>query len=174
MLHLRSARYGDLQLLRVLLFEAAFWRPNVPRPPLEQALTDPGLARYVEGFGRAGDFGIVAEEGAKPLGAAWWRYFRAGTPGYGFVDESTPEIAAAVFPAYRGRGIGTALLGALEHEAREQRIARLSLSVEPDNPAAALYERHGFRHLDREGDALTMVIELDQSQAAQDFPPGGT
>jgi ribosomal protein S18 acetylase RimI-like enzyme len=169
MLRLRTARRDDLQLLRALLFEAAFWRPNVLRPPLEQALADPELQRYVEGFSRPGDFGIVAEEGAKPLGAAWWRYFQAGAPGYGFVDESTPEVSAAVLPAYRGRGVGTALLRALEHEAREQGIKRLSLSVEGDNPAAALYKRLGFRPVGREGNALTMVIELDQPQAPQDF-----
>jgi len=168
MLHLRIARYDDRQLLRALLFEAAFWRPDVSRPPLEQALADPELARYVEGFGRRGDFGIVAEERATTLGAAWWRYFRASAPGYGFVDESTPEISVAVLPAYRGRGIGTTLLGALELQARGQGIKRLSLSVERDNPAAALYERHGFRPLGGEGNALTMVIELDQSQAQQD------
>jgi GNAT superfamily N-acetyltransferase len=169
MLRLRTARPDDLRLLRALSFEAAFWRANVPRPPLEQALADPQLGRYVEGFGRAGDFGIVAEEGGEPRGAAWWRYFQAGAPGYGFVDESTPEVSAAVLPPHRGRGIGTALLEALEHEAHEQGIKRLSLSVERDNPAAALYERLGFRPLGREGSALTMVIELDQPPPPLDF-----
>lgn len=138
------------------------------RPSLEQALADPALARYVEGFGRPGDFGVVATEGAEPLGAAWWRYFQAGAPGYGFVYEATPEVSAAVLPAHRRRGIGTSLLGALEHEARDQGIKRLSLSVERDNPATALYERLGFRPLDRWGSALTMVIELDQPQSPRD------
>jgi GNAT superfamily N-acetyltransferase len=170
MLRLRTARRDDLQLLRALLFEAVFWRPNVLRPPLEPALADPELERYVERFGRPGDFGIVAEEGGEPLGAAWWRYFQAVAPGYGFVDESTPEVSAAVLPAHRGRGIGTALLRALEHEAREQGIKRLSLSVERDNPAAALYERLGFRPLGCEGNALTMVIEPDQPQSPRDPP----
>jgi len=160
MLLLRSARHDDLDLLRRLLFEAAFWRPGVMRPPLEQALADPGLACYVQGFGREGDFGIVAEAGAEHLGAAWWRYFRAGAPGYGFIDEGTPEISAAVLPGYRGRGIGSALLAALKREAREQGVARLSLSVELDNPAVALYERHGFRRLHRRANAQTMAIEL--------------
>lgn len=162
MFRLRAARCDDIALLRALLFEAAFWRPGIARPPLEQALADPELARYVDGFGRTGDSGVVAEEGAEALGAAWWRHFRADAPGYGFVDEATPELAMAVLPAHRGRGRGAALLEALEREARDQQIHRLSLSVERDNPAAALYRRRGFRPLGRRGSALTMVIELDQ------------
>ena len=169
MLRLRTARHDDIQLLRALLFEAAFWRPDVVRPPLERALADPALARYVEGFGRPGDFGLVAQEGAEPLGAAWWRYFQAGEPGYGFVDEATPEVSAAVLPTHRRRGTGTALLGELERQARDQGIKRLSLSVERDNPATALYERLGFRPHDRGGSALTMVIELDQPQSPRNF-----
>ncbi len=169
MLRLRTAWRDDIQLLRVLLLEAAFWRPNVVRPPLEQALADPELARYVEGFGRPGDFGVVAEEGAEPLGAAWWRYFQSAAPGHGFVDEATPEVSAAVLPAHRERGIGTVLLAALERQARDQGIKRLSLSVERDNRATALYERLGFRSLGRGGGALTMVIELDQPQSPRNL-----
>jgi ribosomal protein S18 acetylase RimI-like enzyme len=169
MLRLRTAQRDDAQLLRALLYEAAFWRSNVARPQLDEALTNPELARYFEGFGRPGDFGVVAEEGAERLGAAWWRYFQAGAPGYGFVDEATPEISAAVLPGHRRRGIGTALLGALQREARIQGIDRLSLSVEQDNPAIALYERLGFRPLDRERSALTMVIELQRPLPRRNF-----
>jgi GNAT superfamily N-acetyltransferase len=165
MLHLRPAKRDDIELLRALLLEAAYWRPGIGRPPLERALAAPELARYVEGFGRRGDFGVVADEGAEPLGAAWWRYFQAHAPGYGFVDERTPEVSTAVLPAHRGRGIGTTLLEALEREARDQLIERLSLSVERDNPAVALYERVGFRAVGRQGNALTMVIELIDQHA---------
>ncbi len=169
MLRLRTAQRDDIEFLRALLFEAAHWRPNIARPPLEQALADPKLARYVERFGRRGDFGVVADEGAEPLGAAWWRYFEAAAPGYGFVDEATPEVSIAVLQAHRDRGIGTALLEALEREARDRHINRLSLSVERDNPAAALYQRLGFHPLERQGNALTMVIELDQPQSPRNF-----
>jgi ribosomal protein S18 acetylase RimI-like enzyme len=169
MLRVRTAQRDDVQLLRALLFEAAFWRSNVARPPLDEALANPELARYVEGFGRPGDFGLVAEEGAEPLGAAWWRHFQASAPGYGFVDEATPELSAAVLPGHRGRGIGTALLRALQHEARHRGIDRLSLSVEQDNPAVALYERLGFRPLNRERNASTMVIELDRPASRRNF-----
>lgn len=169
MLRLRTAQRDDIELLRALLFEAAHWRPNVVRPPLEQALADRELARYVESFGRRGDFGVVADEGAEPLGAARWRSFEAAAPGYGFVDEATPEVSIAVLPAHRGRGIGTALLEGLEREARDRHINRLSLSVERENPAAALYQRLGFRPLGRQRNALTMVIEIEQPQPPRNF-----
>jgi GNAT superfamily N-acetyltransferase len=161
MLRLRPLDRQDHRLLRVLALEAAFWRPDVPRPPPEEALADPRIARYFEAFGRPGDFGVVAEEDAQGLGAAWWRYFRAEAPGYGFIDEAIPEISAAVLPAHRGRGIGTELIRALEREARDRGLGRLSLSVERDNRAAALYMRLGFRLVAEEGDALTMVLELE-------------
>ena len=143
----------------MLLFEAAFWRPGIDRPSLDEALADPELARYVEGFGRPGDFGIVAEEGANAVGAAWWRYFTDDVPGYGFVDEDTPEVSVAVLAAHRGRGIGAALLRGLEREAHARRIQRLSLSVEADNPAVALYGRLGLVSLGSPRDAITMVLE---------------
>jgi ribosomal protein S18 acetylase RimI-like enzyme len=159
MLRLRVAQRDDLELLRALLFEAAFWRPEVARPSPGEALAAPELARYVEDFGRPGDFGLVAEEHGEPVGAAWWRHFDARAPGYGFVDEATPEITVAVFPAHRSRGIGTTLVEAIRGEARERGIPRLSLSVERDNPALGLYERLGFRPTGGEGNALTMVTE---------------
>jgi GNAT superfamily N-acetyltransferase len=163
-----------MQLLRTLLVEAAYWRPDVARPSLERALADPVLVRYVEGFGRPGDFGVVANERSEPLGAAWWRYFRADAPGYGFVGEATPEVSIAVLPTYRGRGIGTTLLEALEREARGQQVARLSLSVERDNPAAALYERFAFLPVGHRGNALTMAIELDQPKSLRNLLTGDT
>lgn len=83
-----------------------------------------------------------------------------------------PPVSVAVLPADRGRGIGTGLLRALLNKARERRISRLCLSVERDNPAAALYERLGFSPRSSKGDALTMVIE-PHSVAGSTRKPGG-
>jgi ribosomal protein S18 acetylase RimI-like enzyme len=49
----------------------------------------------------------------------------------------------ALAPAFRGRGIGTALLGDLMEEAAASGSA-LSIHVEVNNPARRLYERLGF------------------------------
>ncbi len=50
-----------------------------------------------------------------------------------------------VAPAARGRGVGTALLGAIKIEARRQGLPAIRLDVIDTNPRArALYERQGF------------------------------
>lgn len=54
-------------------------------------------------------------------------------------------VAMWVDPAFRGRGVGDALIGQVEAEARAQGIRRLLLDVVTDNtPAIRLYERIGF------------------------------
>jgi len=51
----------------------------------------------------------------------------------------------AVVPAWRGKGVGRALLAAAEKRARERGCCKLTLEVQDDNtPARILYERFGF------------------------------
>lgn len=157
---MRSARPEDIDFLQKALYEAAFWRPGGRRPALAEALAKPELALYVEGFGRQGDFGLIAEVDHDPVGAAWWRHMRAGEGGYGFVDEATPEVSIAVLEGHRGGGLGAALLEGLMREGHGQGVAQLGLSVERDNPSIALYERAGFRSVESEGEAVTMVVDL--------------
>src|SRR5216683_4225921 len=57
-------------------------------------LREPAIARYVEEWGiRSGDSGLIALVDGAPVGAAWLRCFSASEPGYGFVDERTPELS---------------------------------------------------------------------------------
>jgi ribosomal protein S18 acetylase RimI-like enzyme len=130
-----------------MLKHAYHWRLN----------EDPDLpvARYVNNWGRPGDAGLVAWE-AGPIGAAWYRLFPSSAPGFGFVDESTPELTIAVVPSRRGRGYGAELLTSLLAQAAEDGFSAISLSVEPDNPALALYERHGFEKVGERGGAWVM------------------
>jgi ribosomal protein S18 acetylase RimI-like enzyme len=51
----------------------------------------------------------------------------------------------AVLPEHRGRGVGLALLTAVEERARSKDCCKLTLEVQEDNPRArALYDRFGF------------------------------
>jgi ribosomal protein S18 acetylase RimI-like enzyme len=86
--------------------------------------------------------------------------FEEDEPGYGFVDDSTPELTIAIVPSRRGRGLGEELLTALLEQARSEGYGRISLSVEPDNPALRLYEQHGFARVGERGGALVMQAEL--------------
>ena len=92
---------------------------------------DPELPvyRYVQNWGRPGDAGVIAFEGRNVYGAAWYRLFSADEPGFGFVDEETPELTVAVVPSRRGHGAGAELLDALLGSAREDGFARISLSA---------------------------------------------
>ena len=116
--------------------------------------------RYVQAWGRQGDTGVIALDEGFPVGAAWYRLFRESDPGYGFVDEQTPELAIAVLPSRRGRGLGEELLRALMDRARAEGHRAISLSVEPQNPALKLYERFGFRKVAERDGAWTMLAEL--------------
>jgi ribosomal protein S18 acetylase RimI-like enzyme len=118
------------------------------------------LSRYVEGWGRQGDTALIEIERFRPVGAAWYRLFGERRPGYGFVDEQTPELTIAIVPSCRGKGYGRELLEELLAQARADGFEAVSLSVEPDNPALHLYERHGFVEVGERGGALVMRAQL--------------
>ena len=143
-----------------MLLEAAY-RPGVPHPHAGEEWADPGIARYVTGWGRPGDGAVIAVgDDGRRLGAAWYRLFSEAEPGFGFVDAETPEISIAVVPASRGRGIGTALLAALVELGRDEGFHALSLSVSPENPAVRLYERAGFVRVESRDSHWTMRVDL--------------
>jgi GNAT superfamily N-acetyltransferase len=145
---LRRGGTQDVRFLRDMLVHAYYWRARVPGSL---------VSRYVRGWGRPGDTAVIALEGGFPVGAAWFRVFPAAEPGYGFVDEATPELAIAVARGHRGRGIGRALLEAIHERARADGLTRLSLSVDDDNPAKRLYARVGYAEYEP-GDGLGRMI----------------
>ena len=154
MTKIRGSTPDDIPFLQRMLYEAANWRD---RSGARVDLSDPQLSRYIAEWGRPGDVAVVAtDDQDRAVGAAWFRFFTVDDPGYGFIDETTPEITIAVSRDHHGRGIGTALLSTLIEAAMEENIRALSLSVEQDNPAVRLYERHGFRTVRAREGALTM------------------
>jgi ribosomal protein S18 acetylase RimI-like enzyme len=152
----RRARVEDTAFLWRMLYEAAYWRPESPRPPIEEMAADDHYARYLDHWGRPGDVAVVAEAERDRLGAAWFRLFTPDRHGWGFVDAKTPELSIGVRADNRGLGVGTALLVALIDDAAAAGFGALSLSVETDNPALRLYQRLGFTKLDRVDWAWTM------------------
>jgi ribosomal protein S18 acetylase RimI-like enzyme len=140
--------------MRDMLRHAYYWRWGDP------ATADLPTSRYVEQWGRPGDAAMIALDDGISVGAAWYRLFKAAAPGYGFVDESIPELTIAVVPSRRGRGFGEELLAGLLDRARQEGYEALSLSVEKENPALRLYERFGFRPVGEIGDSVVMRAEL--------------
>lgn len=147
---LRAVARQDTRFLRDMLRHAYHWRiaqdPDLP------------VFRYVHNWGRRGDAGVIGFEGPNVYGAAWYRLFPSAEPGFGFVDEQTPELTIAVVPSRRGHGTGAELLEALLERARADGYSCVSLSAEAGQ--TGFYEKHGFRELRREDRTVTMVAEL--------------
>ena len=155
----RPAVAADAPFLAEMLAVAVQWRPDSPPRPLDEVLADPAIGNYLSGWPRPGDVGLVAEVDGTPLGAVWCRHFSADDPGYGFVAADVPELSIGVVAGARGRGIGRRLLLDLVSELGRLEIARVSLSVETDNPAMGLYADVGFVELARRAGAATMVLD---------------
>lgn len=157
---LRPLAAADLPLLRAFLYHAVFV-PAGATPPPEAIVDQPELRRYIAGWGRPGDDGLLAEDaGGRALGAAWLRVWPAAERGYGYVDRGTPELSIAVLPAERGRGLGGRLLRALLDRARG-RWPAVSLSVDRANPAVRLYARLGFETLHADEHSMIMLKLLE-------------
>ena len=109
----------------------------------------PEISRYVEGWGRIGDTGFVAHDKKNQalLGAAW---LRRPTD----KSDASPELALAVKPEHRRRGIGTALLTQLVRANPEH--STISVSFVAGKPVLRLYERFGFKVLEQRTDAVVM------------------
>lgn len=160
---LRLLEEGDVDFLNLMFIETIDWQDGAPRRSLDEAFSEPNLAKYVSGWGRPGDCGVIALSGSgEPLGAAWYRLLAADDPGYGFVSPEVPELGIAVIPAQRGRGLGRSLLQRLVQVARTEGRPALSLSVAEDNlRAIRLYERLGFRQVQFDGNSWTMLLTID-------------
>jgi GNAT superfamily N-acetyltransferase len=147
---LRPVGRQDVRFLRDMLRHAYHWRlaqdPELP------------VYRYVQNWGRRGDAGVIAFEGRNVYGAAWYRLFGAVEPGFGFVDEATPELTIAVVPSRRGHGTGAELLEALLERARGDGFTQISLSAE--HGQTGFYERHGFRAVRQDEGTVTMLAAL--------------
>jgi GNAT superfamily N-acetyltransferase len=145
---IRPAAAEDADFLGDMLTEAANWSPEWRRRSRQRVLSAPQTAHYVAGWPRDTDLGVIAETGAGRIGAAWPRFFSASDAGYGFVSADVPELTIGVVAAWRGRGVGRALLRAAAGQAREAGIGRISLSVERKNFARSLYLSEGYQVVD--------------------------
>jgi ribosomal protein S18 acetylase RimI-like enzyme len=141
------------------IFHVALWDPPPAPPRPRSVLEHPDVRIYAEGWGRAGDIGVVAEVGGRPAGACWMRLITGGR-GLAYIDDETPQLGIALLPDFQHRGYGERLLRAALDVART-RYRRVALSVHPQNPAANLYRRCGFVQVDVRRTYLVMVWAAD-------------
>ena len=155
---LRPLVVADEPFLWEMLYQALHVPAGAVAPP-PAVVRRPELARYVQGWGRAGDGGWLARDPAtgRPVGAVWRRLLVGENQGYGHVSDDTPELSMAVLPGHRGLGTGTRLLSRL---LAAEDCPALSLSVAAGNPARRLYRRFGFVVVKQAGASLTMLRTL--------------
>lgn len=159
---IREGTLQDLPFLCQMLFEATYWRLSVNRPSLQEGLSQPKIAKLIEGWGHEGDLSIIAESViGQPVGAAWYRYWNDDHHSCGYVSAVIPELWIAVCVDWRRQGVGSTLLSTLKQKAYKQGVKYLSLSVEKDNPGRNLYLQHGFRPVGQVGNAWKMVALID-------------
>lgn len=149
--NIRPLAKAEYPLLKDFLYDAIFV-PEGEVPPPRSILDLPELRIYYENFGtQAGDLALVAELDGAVQGLAWLRIMED----YGHIDNDTPSLSIALKAPCRGQGMGTALLLALFEKAKEAGYAKVSLSVQKENPAYRLYQRLGFvTHKDNGGDLV--------------------
>ena len=103
-LTIRKIESSDIGILKEMLYHAIFVPEGTPRP--DKSIVDrPELKRYIIDWQHPEDIGFVAVADGQAIGAAWARRWSSDSPGYGFVDEHTPELSIAVLPDYRGQGL---------------------------------------------------------------------
>lgn len=153
---IREMRPVEYPLLEDFFYEAIFI-PEGSAPPPRSILSEEALRVYIRDFGgRPGDVCLMAETGGLAVGAVWARIM----DDCGHVDDETPSLAISLYPAYRGRGIGTDLLGHMLTRLRRDGYRQVSLSVQTANRAAGLYRRMGFETFRGTEDEWIMVRRL--------------
>lgn len=152
---IREIKPIEHPFLKEMLYQAIFVADKtivLPREIIEQS----DLRKYIQDFGKKGDYCLVAEQYGKLIGAIWIRLIN----GYGFVDNETPELSMAVLKAHRGNGIGEKLLIAMIDRLKDKQLKRVSLSVDRENYSYGFYKKHGFVDYLESEDSITMTKEL--------------
>lgn len=139
----------DVIALEHELFPDDPWTPEMFADEVGQP---PDNRLYLLAEAAAGDGGAGASDLGSGRGAvgAVGGAVTAGYAGMMFIPGGTQAdvLTIAVRQAYWGKGIGSALLGALLAAARERGCAEVFLEVRADNPRAhGLYQRRGFKEI---------------------------
>lgn len=122
---------------------AAIWNPVIRDTAItfntaEKSLTD--LVTMITDRHAAGHGFLVTEAADRIAGFATYAQFRSG-PGYARTMEHTILLS----PDAHGKGLGRALLTALEDHARTRGITSLIAGVSAENPAGcAFHARMGY------------------------------
>jgi GNAT superfamily N-acetyltransferase len=158
---IRPATAHDGEFLADMLVAVVNWSPEWKPRSRRRVLSAPATSRYIAGWPRDGDLGVIADLAGAPIGAAWLRFFTPGDHGHGYLAPAVPELMIGVAAPWRGHGAGRGLLRAIGARAAAAGIARISLSVERKNFARDLYLSEGYQVIDSghpQSDVMVKVL----------------
>lgn len=158
MLRFRTLVAADQDRLWHWLHLALWDPPPAGLRPIEVLQSEP-VRVYAEHWGRPSDVGVVARVDDVDAGACWLRLLPAGV-GMASVDATTPQLGIALESGFQHRGHGRPLMLEALAAARRAGYAQVSLTVHPENPAQHLYERCGFRKIERRSGYHLMLAAL--------------
>ena len=149
----RPVGIHDVRFLRDMLRHAYHWR-------LAEDTERPGLPLRAELGPRAATPACSRSKARTPTGRRGTGCSREREPGFGFVDEATPELTIAVVPSRRGKGAGKELLEALL-DARARGRATHAVSLSAAHGADARTTSASASRPSREAEhAVTMLARL--------------
>ena len=100
---------------------------------------------YVDILAEDGTLFLAVEDGAA-VGYALCEREVGGSPTWQWPADFLSIVDMVVLPSHRRQGVGEALLGAVEDEARTRDVAAVDINAAVPNEAARrFYERHGYR-----------------------------
>jgi ribosomal protein S18 acetylase RimI-like enzyme len=162
MIEIREIKPDETEFLREMLYAAIYFADEGKQLPFA-IVFEPPISKYVDDFGREGDYAYVLVDKDELVGAVWARLFAESEKSYGFVDGETPELSIAVRENYRNRGFGRALIEKLLGALRAAGYEKVSLSVDKRNRAVGLYRKLGFETVSEQGTAFMMVKKLGKN-----------
>lgn len=171
----RPAATGDLDALVELfaaVVEERLWLGA--EPPLDRAAQRQRFIERMEEGSSGESLVAMTAEGGELVGHV----------GMDLAPYNVASLGMIVDEAWRGRGVGGALVEAAVDWSRRRGAHKLTLQVWPHNePARRLYRRHGFveegllrRHYRRRSgelwDAVVMGLVLDETSPGSSLPTG--
>ena len=163
---LREAKTVDIPFLQEMCYLATFrWSGRTDGhekiATFEEAKAGEAMEAYLGGWGRKGDYGVIAVSNAtgRSIGAAWYRRY---------VQRYPYELTVAVQQEHQGQGVGGSLLRHLLDHASQHNRPEICLKVRKDNNVArGLYEKLGFEPVFDEKTYEIMVASTNCSTKAR-------
>ena len=158
-IEVRTLSPDDWQLWRTLRLDALAEAPDAFGSRLADWLGDNDREERWRGrLSVQGSFNVVAVLDGQPVGMA------SGVP---TTDDSVVELISMwIAPTARGRGVGDALVKAIEQWARSRGAEVMRLDVADGNRAASqLYQRNGFTFTGELGDLMADGVRRERVMA---------